>query len=65
MTAEELASKLEYAGCTSELLDNLVHDTADDIASATNNEGIASQVKFLKENGWSDQDIMKWVDGQL
>jgi hypothetical protein len=40
-----------------EVLDDLVHDAASNIASAVNNDG--SHVEFLKEQGWSDATILK------
>jgi hypothetical protein len=40
------------------LLDDLVHDTASEIASAVNNEGVEDQVAFLLGANWSGEDIL-------
>ena len=40
------------------LLDDFVHDTASEIASAVNNEGVYEQVNFLLSHNWSVEDIL-------
>lgn len=40
------------------LLDEFVHDTASEIASAVNNEGPEDQVAFLLGANWSGEDIL-------
>jgi len=52
--------QLEKAGITSEKLDNLVHETASDMASNVNNDGMKSQIEFLNMAGRSDKRI--WAD---
>lgn len=44
------------------LLDDLVHDTASQIASNVNNCGFKEQVRFLKENGWTEEQILSEVE---
>lgn len=52
-------SQLDEAGITSAHLDGHVHDTASEIASGVNNEGLEAQVEYLLESGtWTPADII-------
>ena len=57
MSAEELVSELEGHGLDSEALDELVHDTANDIASEVNNSGLRSQVVWLMAQGVTAESL--------
>ena len=48
------AAALEEVGCTTCNLDEMVHDCADNLATDINNMGMKDQVKFLLENGWTE-----------
>lgn len=55
----EISKQLETEGLTSEHLDQLVSDAAAEIASATNNDGLGSQVSYLLNHGnWTFDDIL-------
>lgn len=45
-----------------ELLDELVHDAASNIASSVNNEGFAAQVRFLVEQFGKDEALKEIRD---
>lgn len=45
-------------GRIDEILDEMVHDAADEIAAAANNNGIEGQVEFLEKEGWSQKHIL-------
>jgi arsenate reductase-like glutaredoxin family protein len=47
---------------TSEMLDDLVHEAASGLASAINNDGKEAQLEFLRERGWTDEDICDALD---
>lgn len=55
-----MKDKLELSGVTSDDLDELVHHAASRIASDANNGGLPAQVRFLLEQGFSEDDI--WVE---
>ena len=40
-----------------EVLDDLVFEAADNLASNVNNSG--GQIEFLKEQGWTNEDILE------
>ena len=44
-------------------LDDLVHDTKSSEASAINNEGVASQIRYLLDAGVSEATITATLDG--
>ena len=44
-------------------LDDLVHDTKSSEASAINNEGWASQIRYLLDAGVSEATIIATIDG--
>lgn len=46
-------------GITADDLDEMVHDTASDMASNINNGGVESQVAYLLECGWTETDILE------
>lgn len=46
-----------------EILDDLVHDTASQIASDTNNAGPKAQVEFLLSNGFTLEGIQEYFRG--
>ena len=48
-----------------ETLADLVHDEADKLASAVNNGGFEEQVQFLKECGWTEEEILEQVGKAL
>ncbi|KGM26764.1 MULTISPECIES: hypothetical protein [Photorhabdus] len=52
-----LKHRLEQAGVTSEMLDNLVHDAASRIASRVNNEGMSEQIEFIESAGITETEI--------
>ncbi len=54
---EKVVQELETAGLCSEDLDELVHSTASNDATNTNNSGIAEQVTYLLSNGWLPTEI--------
>lgn len=39
------------------LLDELVHDTAQHLASEINNQGPSEQIKYLLNNGWTAEQL--------
>jgi hypothetical protein len=41
-----------------ELLDEFVHDVCSEMASKINNEGFATQIRFLLDQGCSERDIL-------
>jgi hypothetical protein len=53
-----LRRKLETAGIESEMLDELVQDAADRMASGANNEGIKEQLEFISKAGIPDSHIL-------
>ena len=54
----QLKDRLLKAGIESSLLDELVHEVASNQASEVNNGGMDSQVAYLLQSGWSEQDIL-------
>ena len=42
-------------------LDDLVHDTASQIASEINNGGTEAQLQYLLDNGWTEEHIRTQV----
>ena len=59
---KELGSWIEEKGLGPEDLDEIVHDAAAAMASNSNNEGLAGQIEFLKNAGWSDEDIKQALE---
>jgi hypothetical protein len=53
-----LRRKLETAGIESSMLDELVRDAADRMASGVNNEGIKEQLEFLEKSGIPDSHVL-------
>jgi hypothetical protein len=45
------------------VLDDVVHDTFSSMASELNNRGTQAQVDFLREQGWSDEAILREAAG--
>ena len=46
-------------------LDDIVHEAASDMASNSNNEGIAGQIEFLQIiAGWGNDDIIETLRQQ-
>jgi hypothetical protein len=49
----------DHQGMTSLLLDDIVHDAASRMASNANNDGLSSQLEFLRVTAcWTDDDIL-------
>lgn len=48
-----------------ETLDELVTEEACQIAAATNNDGLKSQLEFLEGRGWSETDILAHIEVTL
>jgi YD repeat-containing protein len=40
-----------------EVLDGMVHDTASQVASTVNNDGVSHQMEYLLANGWTQEEI--------
>ena len=59
MTIKE---RLFKAGVEASHLDDLVHEKASQQASNVNNEGIDSQIFYLTQAGWSEQDILEHLN---
>jgi len=55
------SQRLFDEGIESCMLDDLVHEVADRVASRTNNEGMKEQIEFLTQNGLSIDDILMEV----
>lgn len=53
----------EFGESSSELLDELVHDAKSEEAASINNEGLQSQVDYLLESGYSEQEIREMLKG--
>jgi len=60
---EALQEKFEDREDDSEKLDDLVIDAACSIGSAVNNGGVAAQIEFLIENGFTTKEIEEAFDG--
>lgn len=61
-----LEQQIEALGADCEELDSIVHDAASTIASTVNNEGMASQIRFLKtEFHMTDEQIIEAVKTEL
>ena len=58
----ELGNWIEEKGLGPEDLDGIVHDAAAAMASNSNNEGLSGQIEFLKNAGWSDEDIKQALE---
>jgi len=58
MTAKEY---IEKHNIQSEDLDDVVHDTASQMASNANNGGIDEQIQVLKNGGWTDNQIIFYL----
>jgi len=56
------SQRLFDEGIESCMLDDLVHDVADRVASRINNEGMKEQIEFLTNNGYSIDDIIQEVE---
>ena len=56
-----LLARLKEAGCTPEDFDEMVHAAASELATNANNGGLAAQIEFLTENGYSEKDILNVV----
>ena len=50
-------------GDEDDALDDMVHDAASRIGSAVNNGGLHDQVEFLLEQGITEAEIMKELEG--
>lgn len=61
MSAEELVRELERRGLDAAALDELVHDTANDIASEVNNGGLHSQVVWLMAQSVTAETIIWYL----
>ena len=62
----ELEEKVIALGADNEDLADIVYDAASRIASKVNNEGVTSQLNFLKSQfGMSDDEIIKAVKQEL
>ena len=57
--AVKLACKLEQRGVTSECLDNFVHQVATYFARELRDDGLKAQVKFLLEQGYTEEEILE------
>ena len=51
MGIEEICAALEAGGVDIEVVNELVHDVADQVASDVNNAGLRRQVEWLREQG--------------
>ena len=61
-----LEQQIEALGADCEELDSIVHDAASKIASKVNNEGMTSQIRFLKnEFNMTDKQILDAVKSEL
>lgn len=45
-------------------LDELVHDVHASQAADTNNEGTESQIQFLQQNGYTEQELLDHANQQ-
>lgn len=57
----EWLEKATSEGLESEDLDNLVHDTASQEGSGANNVGLQGQLRYLLEQGSSEDEILTWL----
>ena len=62
MSSEELVNELEGRDLDSEALDELVHDTANDIASEVNNSGLRNQIVWLMAQGVAAETIIEYLE---
>jgi hypothetical protein len=56
-----LLTILEKKGVSCDMLDELVYDHADTVASQVNNEGLEAQVSFLQKAGLSNEEILAYA----
>ena len=54
----KLAEELRKAGIDN--IDDVVNQCADDLASVVNNQGLEEQIKWLKTQDWSEEDIRRF-----
>lgn len=57
--ADEEPEEINFDWITSHALDGAVHDEVSKMGSSINNEGRLSQIRFLKERGWSNADFSR------
>lgn len=58
MNKPELKDQLMKEGVESVHLDDIVHDAASTQASNANNGGIDSQIDYLTDVGWTNEEIL-------
>ncbi len=57
-----LKKTLEEKGIESQMLDDIVNDSASRMASRINNEGMNDQLEFLQQQGVSDEEILSELE---
>ncbi|KZX57737.1 hypothetical protein A3709_19120 [Halioglobus sp. HI00S01] len=58
----DLEQKLIGRGC--DLLDDLVYEVSEELACRTNNSGLDAQIRFLRQQGWTDAQILQAARSQ-
>lgn len=58
----EIKQKLEQMGYEAEHLDSIVDLAATAQASLVNNEGMSEQLRYLEQQGYSENDIVKLLE---
>lgn len=64
-TKQTIAERLskQYSQDDAELLDEAVHDVKIREAAGINNEGLETQIEFLLDSGYSEQEIVAMLEG--
>ncbi len=57
-----LASKIKSKGFDCSDLDEIIHEVASRAASDINNSGLEEQIAFLFNNGWTEENIIKYLE---
>lgn len=65
-TKLEITARLlqKYTQDDAELLDDAVHDVKSREAASINNEGMESQIEFLLDSGYPEQEIIDMLEGR-
>ena len=57
-----IASSVRKKGFDSSDLDEVIHEVASKAASDINNSGLEEQIAFLIDNGWTQENIIKYLE---
>jgi len=64
-TRSEIQTLITANACAMDIIDDIVHEVASQMASATSNKGLNAQLEFLNAEGLDDEHVLQHLEEAL